>query len=215
MVRFKVCSHLYRLLHHVLTRPGYCDTEPLAPGRASPGARPPARTHARRPAPTRALEQANLGRAEAEHHHALRRHRVGRGGIFPDEYVPYRPPRIRSRQSLITAPTPRISQVLLAADEPLHHTRRAGATQDRMGGCGPDDCRRRAQVCPACRARLRYVSLSGLRRAGARLRGFAGTIKQAQLAAIRHNREIVARYRARAKLPGASVTVRCVHRRPT
>ena len=30
----------------------------------------------------------------------------------------------------------------------------------------------------------------------------SGTIKQAQLAAIRHNREIVARYRARAKLPG-------------
>ncbi|EIW57964.1 uncharacterized protein TRAVEDRAFT_38276 [Trametes versicolor FP-101664 SS1] len=29
----------------------------------------------------------------------------------------------------------------------------------------------------------------------------SGTIKQAQLAAIRHNREIVARYRARAKLP--------------
>ena len=30
-----------------------------------------------------------------------------------------------------------------------------------------------------------------------------GTIKQAQLAAIRHNREVVARYRARAKTPGA------------
>ncbi|OSC96971.1 hypothetical protein PYCCODRAFT_1472225 [Trametes coccinea BRFM310] len=29
----------------------------------------------------------------------------------------------------------------------------------------------------------------------------SGTIKQAQLSAIRHNREIVARYRARAKLP--------------
>lgn len=29
-----------------------------------------------------------------------------------------------------------------------------------------------------------------------------GTIKQAQLAAIRHNREVVARYRARAKTPG-------------
>ncbi|KAI0749780.1 hypothetical protein C8Q80DRAFT_646280 [Daedaleopsis nitida] len=30
----------------------------------------------------------------------------------------------------------------------------------------------------------------------------SGTIKQAQLAAIRHNREVVARYRARAKTPG-------------
>ncbi|RPD54809.1 hypothetical protein L226DRAFT_470957, partial [Lentinus tigrinus ALCF2SS1-7] len=29
----------------------------------------------------------------------------------------------------------------------------------------------------------------------------SGTIKQAQLAAIRHNREVVARYRARAKTP--------------
>ncbi len=33
--------------------------------------------------------------------------------------------------------------------------------------------------------------------------GHTGTIKQAQLAAIRHNREVVARYRARAKTPGA------------
>ncbi|KAH9948600.1 hypothetical protein B0H21DRAFT_777817 [Amylocystis lapponica] len=31
----------------------------------------------------------------------------------------------------------------------------------------------------------------------------SGTIKQAQLAAIRHNREVVARYRARAKTPAA------------
>jgi ribonuclease P/MRP protein subunit POP5 len=30
----------------------------------------------------------------------------------------------------------------------------------------------------------------------------AGTIKHAQLAAIRHNREIIARYRAQAKTPG-------------
>ena len=30
-----------------------------------------------------------------------------------------------------------------------------------------------------------------------------GTIKQAQLSAIRHNREVVARYRARAKTPGS------------
>ncbi|OBZ72395.1 Ribonuclease P/MRP protein subunit POP5 [Grifola frondosa] len=32
-----------------------------------------------------------------------------------------------------------------------------------------------------------------------------GTIKQAQIAAIRHNREVVARHRARAKTPGASL----------
>lgn len=63
-----------------------------------------------------------MGRAEAEHHHALRRHRLGRGGFLPNEYVyPY----IRSRQSLITALTTRISQVLLATDELVHYTRRA------------------------------------------------------------------------------------------
>ena len=30
----------------------------------------------------------------------------------------------------------------------------------------------------------------------------SGTIKQAQLAAIRHNREVIARYRAQARTPG-------------
>lgn len=33
--------------------------------------------------------------------------------------------------------------------------------------------------------------------------GTIGTIKHAQLAAIAHNREVIARYRAKAKTPGA------------
>ena len=41
------------------------------------------------------------------------------------------------------------------------------------------------------------------------LGGGAGTIKQAQLAAIRHNREVVARYRARAKTPGSHAASCC------
>lgn len=34
------------------------------------------------------------------------------------------------------------------------------------------------------------------------LTSYPGTIKQAQLAAIAHNREIVGRFRAKAKTPG-------------
>ena len=34
---------------------------------------------------------------------------------------------------------------------------------------------------------------------------FLGTIKHTQLAAIRHNREVVARFRARAKTPGIPI----------
>ena len=45
-------------------------------------------------------------------------------------------------------------------------------------------------------------SLRSLQRVFLTSSEFAGTIKQAQLAAIRHNREVVARYRARAKTPG-------------
>jgi len=37
---------------------------------------------------------------------------------------------------------------------------------------------------------------------------FLGTIKHTQLAAIRHNREVIARFRARAKTPGIPIIPR-------
>lgn len=98
-----------------------------------------------------------------------------------------------------------ISQVLLAPDESVHHTRRARPTQDCVGERCAHDRHRRAEVHSAHRPCLRYVwsTTEGAASRAQKLR--SGTIKQAQLAAIRHNREIVARYRARAKLPGMCI----------
>ena len=94
------------------------------------------------------------------------------------------------------------SQIFLPADEHVHHPRRARPAQDRVGQRHAHDDDRRAQIRPSRRPRFWYVLARRCRMGSANF-VHIGTIKQAQLAAIRHNREVVARYRARAKTPGA------------
>lgn len=176
----------------------------------------PRRVHLLRAAPRPARrqrrdeQQARLGRAQAERAHALRGHRLGRRRRVAHRCVPFSlrlsgPPGTRAeagaRAVKYFSPRTNVCIVRVARDQ--HRTARAAVTL-----LAAIDGRR-------CVPHVVHVSGTYARPARSDARPpvahracvpGAGTIKQAQLAAIRHNRTVIARYRALAKTPGPSRT---------
>ena len=125
MVRFKVSAIPTNSVKRLSPR----EAEPLAPRRVPPSPHTSPRTSNARPGRYH-HEQAHLGWTQAERHHPLRRHRMGRRWLLPYEYVlaPVPPPRGPADNDAVKYFSPRTNLCIIRVARDPHKIAWASVT---------------------------------------------------------------------------------------
>ena len=192
MVRFKVTNHSFQISVY----PPRSLPESMAPSGIHPNS-----IWSSKPQPETihqwlsSRQQTNLGRTQGKRNAQFRGHRVGGCRAFFERCAHL----LLILHSVLIELMFWISEILFAHDEHMYYPCRSGPAQGRVGCCYASYVYWRKEVYPECDSSV-WCALNIHSISANRLD--IGTIKHAQLAAITHNREVIARYRAQAHKPG-------------